>query len=467
MNKFIYLIVVTITMFAATSCIEDGFTTSSSDILAFSTDSVVFDTVITTQGTTTKQFVVYNHSKKQVNISSIKVAGTSPAHFYINVDGMKGREFKDIELRGNDSIYVFVEAKIDELKQDDPLEFTDYIEFVTNGVTQKVTLNAWGQDVIRFAGDTLWTDTQFKAKRPYLIYDTLVVAPGVTLDVEAGTTLLFHKGGALKVYGKMNAVGTRENPIKLQGDRLDNVVSDIPFEIMAGQWGGVVIGNGSYGSHWEHVDMTGSEFGLQVSSSNPSKESLFMLNCLIHNSSGPVFTTWNAGVTVYGTVFSEAAEGVIYLYGGNTNLTNCTLSNYYLFKLVEDPLLNVFNIDDPACKPIKADINNCILYGMPSDINAGDLTGTAIYVRNCLFKSNGTDDDNFINTVWGADPKFYTIRDKYVFDYRIKNESAAIARGDRSLIPERARYDRYGNDRYAEDAPTIGAYVYIPQNADE
>ena len=44
------------------SCIEDGFTTSSSDILAFNMDTVAFDTVITLQGTATKQMIVYNHS---------------------------------------------------------------------------------------------------------------------------------------------------------------------------------------------------------------------------------------------------------------------------------------------------------------------------------------------------------------------------------------------------------------------
>lgn len=448
-------------MFAASSCIEDGFTTSSSDVLEFSNDSVIFDTVITTQGTITKQFLVYNRSKKQINISSIKVEGVSDAQFYINVDGLKGKEFHDIEVRGGDSIYVFVEGYIDELKKNDPTEFTDYIEFVTNGVTQKVTINAWGQDVIRFTGDTLWTDTKFYASRPYLIYDTLVVAPDVKLDIEAGTKLLFHKGGALKVYGTMNAIGTQDKPILMRGDRLDKVVSDIDFEIMSGQWGGIVLGAGSYGNHWEFVDVSGTEFGVQVSSNNPSKESLYMLNCLLHNSSGTVFTVWNAGVTAFGTVFSEAADGVMYLYGGKTHFAHCTLANYYLFKIVEEPLLNVFNIDDPKCPPIKSDINNCIFYGMTSDINAGDLTGTDIYLRNCLLKSNGTDDANFINIVWAGDPKFYTVRDKYIFDYRLMPESDAIVRGDRSLTPEKARYDRYGKDRFAEDAPSIGAYVYV------
>lgn len=85
------------------SCIEDGFTTSSSDVLAFNTDTVAFDTVITLQGTATKQMVVYNRSKKQINISSIKVAGlSSKGHFHLNVDGIRGDEFQNVEIRGND-----------------------------------------------------------------------------------------------------------------------------------------------------------------------------------------------------------------------------------------------------------------------------------------------------------------------------------------------------------------------------
>lgn len=466
MKQTLYLLMAVISMMVVSSCINDDFSTSPDDVLTFSVDTVAFDTVITAQGTTTKQFVVYNKNKKQLNISSIKVAGESKAKFYINVDGMKGKEFQNIELRGKDSLYVFVEGYIDELSKDTPAEFTDYIEFVTNGVTQRVTLNAWGQDVNRIVGDTLWTNTKFTAAKPYLIYDTLVVAPGVTLDVEPGATLLFHKGAALKVYGKMKAIGTQDKHITLRGDRLDHVVGDIDFDIMAGQWGGVVFGVGGYGSQWEFVDVSGSEFGVQVSSSNPRTQTLYMLNCKIHNSSGPIFTQWNAYVTAYGTEFSEAAEGVIYLYGGRTRFAHCTVANYYLFKVVEEPLLNVFNIDDATCPPIDATIDNCIFYGIAKgDLNAGDLTGTDIYLRNCLLKSNGSDDDNFINIVWGGDPKFYTVREDYIFDYRLKPESDAIARGDRSLTPTKARYDRYGNDRFAEEAPSLGAYVYVPEVA--
>ena len=94
----------------------------------------------------------------------------------------------------------------------------------------------------------------------------------------------------------------------------------------------------------------------------------------------------------------------------------------------------------------------------------GDFTGNDVYLRNCLFKSAGTDDDNFISCKWGADPKFFTEREKYIFDYRLRNTSDAIAAGNRSLCPASARYDRYGQDRWARDGIDIGAYVWVPQN---
>ena len=66
---------------AVTSCINDDFTTSSTDKLSFSVDTLKFDTVITTQGSPTKQFVVYNKAKKNIRISSIRVAEESEGHF--------------------------------------------------------------------------------------------------------------------------------------------------------------------------------------------------------------------------------------------------------------------------------------------------------------------------------------------------------------------------------------------------
>ena len=219
------------------SCIEDGFTTSPSDVLAFNCDTLAFDTVITLQGTATKKMVVYNRSKKQINISSIKVAGlTNKGRFHLNVDGIRGDEFHNVEIRGNDSIYIFVEAYLDEMESDEPTLLEDRLEFETNGKPQYVLLTAWGQDVIRMSGDTIASNTRLTGNKPYLIYDTVFVAPGVTLTLDAGTTLLFHDKAAMRCAGRMLANGTAEEPVTFRGDRLDRIVGETSFDIMSGQW---------------------------------------------------------------------------------------------------------------------------------------------------------------------------------------------------------------------------------------
>ena len=136
-------------------CISDSFTTSPSDVLTFSADTVSFDTVFTDLGTPTARLKVFNKAKKAVNISSIRFEGDSDSYFSMNVDGQSGRQFSDVEIRGGDSIFVFIECFIPEQEQNTPQLIEDRLQFVTNGVTQNVLLEAWGQNVTRLKGITV------------------------------------------------------------------------------------------------------------------------------------------------------------------------------------------------------------------------------------------------------------------------------------------------------------------------
>lgn len=460
--KLFLVIIGTLVVLTFSSCIDDEFTTSSSDILAFSTDTVAFDTVITGQGTPTKQFLVYNKSKKMLNISSIRVAGESKGHFFLNVDGMKGDEFHDIEVRGEDSIFVFVESRLDPTNQDEPEFLEDHIEFVTNGVTQKVTVNAWGQDVIILNDTTLSSPTHLTANKPYLVYGTLTIDTLTNVTFDPGTTLLFHNKASLLVKGTLNAKGTQEEPITLRGDRLDHVVGEINFDIMSGQWDGVYFDYGSYDNELAFVSMRGNTNGMQVCSDDMGKRSLHLFNCVLHNASLATILGENAWIDAEGCEFSDAGIYVAYFLGGNLHFVNCTFANYYLFSAIEGAILNLEKkYEDGTIAPFMGSFDNCIFYGNTRDLNVDELNDIGLYLRNCLLKSTGNDDEFFINCVWGGDPKFYTEREEYIFDYRLHNESDAIARGNRSYCPESARYDRYGMDRFANDGIDIGAYVWV------
>lgn len=450
------------------SCIEDGFTTSSSDVLAFKMDTVAFDTVITLQGTATKQMVVYNRSSKQINISSIKVAGlASKGHFHLNVDGIRGDEFQNVEIRGNDSIFIFIEAYLDEMEQDEPTLLEDRLEFVTNGVTQSVLLSAWGQDVVRLRGDTISRSMHFTANKPYLIYDTVFVPERTTLTIDAGATLLFHDKAAIRCKGRMLANGTAEAPINFRGDRLDHVVGATSFDIMSGQWGGIIF-TSTYGmgNVLKHVIMRGSSIGMHCSTdySDTVNCALKLVNCVLTNSASTCLVTAVCNVQLIGTEISDAAEEVAYFAGGKVMATQCTFANNYLFKVPSLPIVNIFDVEysDGSVGKIRANFDNCILYGLSSEINEGNLDNFNVNMRYCLFKSEGKDDAHFINCIWEADPQFLTVRDDYIFDYRLGNESDAIGKGNPALCPQEARFDRYGNDRLASGSVDLGAYVWVP-----
>lgn len=462
----LWITVIALAMAATlSSCIEDGFTTSSSDVLAFKKDTVAFDTVITLQGTATKQMVVYNRSSKQINISSIKVAGlASKGHFHLNVDGIRGDSFQNVEIRGNDSIYIFIEAYLDEMERNEPTLIEDRLEFVTNGVTQNVTLTAWGQDVVRIMGDTISRNTRFTADKPYLIYDTMYVSPNITLTLDAGTTLLFHDKAAMRCAGRMLANGTVDAPVTFRGDRLDRIVGSTSFDVMSGQWGGIIFTPPTMGNVLKHVIMKGSSIGMHCSANGDTTNcALKLINCVLTNSASTCLATAICYVQLLGTEISDAAEEVAYFAGGKVLASQCTFANNYLFAVPSLPIVNVFDVEyeNGTKGKIKADFNNCILYGLSSEINEGDLNDFNVYLRYCLLKSSGTDDAHFINCIWEGDPLFLTDRDEQLFDYRLDNESGAIGKGNASLCPEEARYDRYGNDRFARGTVDLGAYVWV------
>ena len=72
-------------------------------------------------------------------------------------------------------------------------------------------------------GVTYTENTTLTADRPYLIYDSLVIAEGVTATLQPGAILYFHKHASLIVSGNIKAKGTLEKPIVFCGDCLDSI----------------------------------------------------------------------------------------------------------------------------------------------------------------------------------------------------------------------------------------------------
>lgn len=463
MKNFRFLLLFFFAALAAglSSCIEDGFTTSPSDQPTFSVDTLDMGVIFTEQASTTHRFVVYNRASKGMNIDRISLSGDNARLFRLNVDGFSGTDFSNVEIRAKDSIFVLVETTLPANDRTVPVEITASLDFLTNGVEQSVVLAATGRDVTRLRAVTVDIDTRLTAERPYQIYDSLVVAEGATLTVDPDAELYFHDGAMMVVRGRLVAVGSPDHEITFAGDRTGFVAADIPFDLMSRQWTGMFFTSTSTGNRLDYCLVKNTWQGVTADSSD-----LTMINTRLRNSGGYALETYHSAIRAYGCEFAEAASGAVLLHGGSHLLDQCTLANYYLFSALEGPILQFGHLDaesdDASGLPyLQAQISNCIIYGNGKDISHGDLTGTGVYLRRCLLKSNGTDDDNFISCIWDKDPLFYTVREDYVFDYRLREGSPAIGAADPAFNAPEAAADRYGSPRGA--VPDLGAYVYIPQ----
>lgn len=459
-------------LIAGQSCISDDISVSPTDILTFSADTVTFDTVFTDLGTPTARLLVFNRSKKGIKISQIRFK-REDTNFQLNVDGASGKSFHDVEIRGNDSIYVFIECFIPESASNEPYLVEDQLIFQTNGVQQEVQVEAYGQNVTRLRNVRLTTDTRLTAERPYVVFDSLTIDPGVKLTIDPGARILFHDKASLVLRGSLEAVGTKDAMIDLRGDRLDNVLPEVSYDIMSGQWGGIRIRPESFDNRLEFVNMRSTYYGVDIDScGNTASSKLLIVNSWLHNSQGSVLTSRHARVDAYGSCFSEAADAVVALHGGEHNFVQCTLANYYLFAVVSQPILSLYHLfpDDmlvSALPLMKARFDNCIIYGLGESINKGDLTDTDVFLSNVLLGSDGSDDANFIACLWNEDPLFLTRREKYYFNYHLEEGTPAAGKGNPSFVTDLCRYDMDGVDRLANGAPTLGAYARLfpkPEN---
>ncbi|MCM1521598.1 MAG: hypothetical protein NC039_02970 [Muribaculaceae bacterium] len=449
-----------------TSCIEDGFDSSPSAQPVFSVDTLDMGTTFTGQPTPTHRFTVHNHRSKLISISRIALRDETAGYFRINVDGMAGTEFNNVEIRPNDSIFVFVEATLPPNSTPVLTDVTTHLDFTTNGVTGSVVLLARGQDVERRRGYVVETDERWDATFPYQIYDSLVVAQGATLTLDPGVSLHFHDKAELRVHGRLISEGTSEAPVNMTGDRTDNVVGDISFDLMASQWEGIWITPGSRGSHLSHTIVRNTVNGVVVDS---IAEATFH-NCRLRNAAGYPLMSRYADVTLTGTEVAEGGSGLFAAMGGTVKANHCTFANYYLFSALGGAALQFYHFDTESDNGsgmpyLKAEITNSIIYGNGMDLNVSDLAGSDIYVRSTVIKSAGSDDENFINCIWDTDPMYGTVREDYFFDYRLYSDSPVIGAADPSLTLPESSVDFYGISRLP--LPTPGAYQDMIQRENQ
>lgn len=470
-----YILLVILAGCVLFSCKDDNdvISTNSSIKLAFSKDTVRFDTVFTTIKTATKRILIHNEDKNAINIESIQLMGGRGSFFRINVDGYSGDQ-TNVHLRGQDSMYMFVELTVDPQNRDNPVFIEDSIRFVTNGNTQYLRLEAYGQDVYIWNKKTLAKDTTILGERPLLIYDTLTIGPQAHVTMNPGTKLFFHKGAGVYVKGQLSAVGSIDNPVVFRGDRTDRLFSDVLYDNgVTGQWNGITVDSLSFNNVFENVRVRNSFHGILFKQSLPQQKKATLTNVIVHNVNENGVTATNCIIDFLNCQISNAKQMCVQLVGGQYTFLHCTIANY--FNAVNESrasgskALYISNIFNKSVLPLdRCDFTNCIISGsnnsdveLSNKLNGNAQTPFNHLFTNCLIRVNGSDDQNFVDTIWNKDPKFANLNTNgdYVYSFELDSTSVAVnaaARAYSTSLP----LDLKGVSRLSDDGPDIGCYEW-------
>lgn len=459
------------------SCKKDELLTDSSAKLDFSTDSILFDTVFTSIGSTTKLFKVYNSHNQPMNISRIRLATGTNSQFRINVDGISAVSHNDVEILGDDSLYVFVQVTVNPLNINSPMLIKDSIIFETNGNIQDVKLTAIGQDVYLHKPDHFST-TGFPAysiincndvwtnDKPHLIFGYAVVDSACTLTMLQGTRVHIHNGGVLWIYkdGTLIINGMHGNEVTIQGDRLEPEFKDIP-----GQWGKIWMMKGSKNNSIDWAIIKNGSIGIQVDSINISGiPSLKLNNTIIKNMQAAALYGQGAHIWSSNCLFANCGQYVAALaLGGKYKFEHCTFGNFWTYSTRSTPLLlmNNYYVDINSVIQVRSldscYFGNCILYGDQGEEIGIDSTSSGLFkykFENTLIKTTRSLDINHYFSCWAnSSPGFSNIGNN---NYEISASSAAKDVGYPTLIIKDLNF--VGRPNPDTSIPDLGAYEFYP-----
>ena len=470
---------------------EDDFITTPDVQLEFSLDTLRFDTVFTELGSATRFFKVYNRNDRPVKINRVYLQGNAGSPFRLNIDGLPGNEAEEVIVWAEDSIYVFAEVTIDpdQPVSASPFVIEEQVVFETNTNVQRVNLEAWGQNANYFpsrfnkgvtvefscgGNEITWDDP-----KPYVIYGRVIIND-CTLNIPPGTNIHVHGGIARDSFsvfndglifvaerGRMNILGTPEEPVTIQGDRLEE-----GFQNAAGQWTGLVFGKGSTGNIVSHATIKNSIIGIYADSAS----TVTIENSQIYNTNGSGLIGFNSQVTAVNTlIYNNGGNGVQILLGGNYTFDHCTIASYG----VDAAALSMFNFfcydNFLEClvlrdARLRARFRNSIIFGSRQDeIVLADIFGGQgienfdISFQNCIVRVDELleEQDLLYAEFLGKEcnPCTNGDRDDIIFadpnedDYRL--DSLSIAIGQATPISS-ITVDLEGNPRDSE--PDIGCF---------
>lgn len=476
------------------SCRQNKFFDGSDGHVNFSTDTVFFDTVFTSLGTATRLVMIRNPYNENLEIDKIWLDGHQDKVFRMNVDGISANEVEDIIIPPNDSIFIFVEATINPSDLNLPFVVSDSIMISTKGNVQSVKLVAWGQNAHYYrptqqisglpafsqlseygvsSNDITWTND-----KPYVIYGYLLIDSLLTLNIEEGAQIHMHPGAGIWVYrgGALNLQGEADNPIVIQGDRIEENYND-----NAGQWDRIWINLDQKDQIINHTIIKNGFVGLQIEpypfSLNQSRPAakVEITNSIIQNMVGIGLFTRNINLTATNSVIGNCGTHLLGLTGGgNYSFTHCTFSNYWSGTR-KDPSLLMTNYyedlfgNDHYDNMDQAYFGNSIIYGNSDEEIGFDFDAKYNYsylFEHSILRTKTDFDAAYVNNIYEPENTLVVdgeirssiFKDPSEFNYSLHEFSVARNIGDINVMGTLIE-DIVSTPR-SDGQPDVGAYEY-------
>ncbi|GAB4093811.1 choice-of-anchor Q domain-containing protein [Flaviaesturariibacter terrae] len=448
-------------LLAASSCRKDRFTGSADAQLRTGADTLHFDTVFVSAGSTSGVVKIFNDNKEGIRISSVHLAGGASSPFHINVDGIPGPEVRDLEVAGGDSLYVFVTVTVNPNAATLPFIVQDSFAVEWNGNRRWVQLDAFGQNAHFLRNHTVRGSETWDNILPYVILDGLTVDTTATLNITQGARVYFHANAPMIVHGRLLASGDRYDSTRVlfTGDRLDAPYRDFPAS-----WPGIIFSRASNNSALSYSTIRNAYQGLVISGPAAISQ-LTLRQCIIDNAYDAGIYAVNGGIDSRNLLVSNCGAGIALTGGGNYQFVHTTAAGFSnAFQQHKQPVLYLSNADVfGGSAPLNAVLRNGIYWG-----EANGIVNDEVVVYN---RAGSTFNVHFEGALWrvrtapagvsamavrnNLDPLFDSVDNaNRIYSFRLADGSPAIDAGVNSGTP----IDLDGKPRPVGTAPDLGAY---------
>lgn len=478
-------------LLAMPGCKKDALLKDGSKKLRFSADTLTFDTVFTSLGTTTRVLKIINPFDKNILVSHIYLKGGASSKFRLNIDGVSGNEAFDVMIPAKDSIYVFVAVTVDPNASDAPFIYGDDLMLDYNGTNSSVNLMAWGQNAYFHYGELITSNTTWDNRLPHVLVGRVnpglgsfvpgvIVSRGATLTINPGVKVYAFNNAAIYCWGTLKCIGTKTDSIQFQGVRLEHYYDDLP-----GQWQGIAFLRGSTGNEMKFTTINESSFGVYAGAdttgpdrfTNSSRPEVVLQNCTIKNCGFGQFAqggfkfgainSFNSRITATNCMaYNTTGNALLLVLGGDYHFNNCTFYNAgSVATQHQDEVLLVSNFLQAGSTVYTNAFDTCrfvnsIVYGSldeeislnkESSSPASDMKTMMV---NCCIKTKiNTDSLGFTGLVKNSNPLFV---DSYNGNFHLTSGSPCINSG--VILPPPA--DRDMEDFLRDATFDIGAYEF-------